>query len=166
MAGKIGGKLPKTGDFMVTATSGIVGRLIRLITHSKVNHAAICIGGNYIIEAEARGVRINTVSAYPKAIWSDMTLTDMQRQKSYDEAVSLLGTPYSFLDIAAQFFVRVFGWHAPKWALDRLADPGHLQCAQVVELVYERIGIDLLHGKPMGLISPEDLLEDIEAQHG
>lgn len=154
--------MPQNGDFFVTATGGFVGWAIRKITKSPVNHAGVYVGVGRIIEAEGNGAAVADASKYPNAIWSNSNLDVATANKVHDNAVAIVGTPYNFIDIAAQFIVRVFGWKAPKFVLKRLSDPRRLQCAQLVDLVYQRSGIELLKdGRPNGLISPEDLRQVI-----
>jgi len=156
--------MPDLGDYMVTATGGWFARKIREITHSGVNHAAVYIGLEYIVEAQPGGAKLTRVSAYPNAIWSVIDLTSRQRHDIANAALSLVGTPYSFLDIAVQAIVRVLKWHAPKWALRRLSTSKRLQCAQLVDVAYERAGVRLFpDGRPEGLVAPSDLLNLINA---
>lgn len=152
---------------MVTKTSGFIGWAIRKVTHSTVNHAAIYIGSGNVIEAHSKGAVVGSVKNYPHAIWSSFTFQPGVEAKLYQAAIGILGTPYNFLDIAAQFIVRVFGWKAPGFVLRRVSDPDRLQCAQLVDVVYQRAGIQLFKdGRPDGLVAPSDLLAVIEAQHG
>lgn len=151
---------PKLGDFFVTRTNGWVAAVIRWITHAPVNHAGIFIGYGQVVEAQPRGATISDLTRYPGAIWSHMELSDVQRQYLHDAAMHTVGTPYNFADIAAQAIVRLFDWHAPKWAIKRLSRPDRLQCAQLVDLCYQRAGIDLFPpDRPSGLVSPGDLYD-------
>lgn len=160
--------MPELGDYMVTATGGWVGRMIRKITRSPVNHAAVYVGLGFLVEAQPGGARLGNVTDYPHAIWSTIHLGDIQRHNIAHDALTLVGTPYNFVDIAAQALVRVFGWNAPKWALRRLSSPKRLQCAQLVDLAYERAGVRLFpDGRPEGLVAPSDLYDLIQrSTHG
>lgn len=151
--------MPKPGDFMVTATGGWVAWAIRKITNSKVNHAAVYVDhGGLVVEAQPGGARLTKASKYKKAIWSNFNLNGDTRFHIVTNALSFVNTPYNFLDIAAQALVRVFDWHAPKWALKRLSSSKRLQCAQLVDLAYERAGVTLFKdGRPEGMVSPGDL---------
>jgi hypothetical protein len=159
--------MPNDGDFMVTKTGGFVAWCIRKVTKSTVNHAAVYIGVGFIVEAQSNGAVISPVSKYPDAVWSTAPNSYDDQHKLRLAALDLVGTPYNFLDIAAQLFVRQFGWNAPKWAIKRLSSPKRLQCAQLVDEAYRRAGITLFKdGRPAGLVAPSDLLALIEAQHG
>jgi hypothetical protein len=155
--------MPLPGDYMVTATGGWVAWCIRKICRSKVNHAAIYIGGMRIVEGEPGGAQVSPAAKYPNAIWSTAPLTNLQRNRIDTYAVRAVGTPYNFVDIAVQAVVRVFKWHAPRWALRRASNSHHLQCAQLVDYVYSMSGIQLFaDGRPSGLVAPSDLLALIE----
>ena len=150
--------MPYPGDYLVTATGGWCAGIIRKITRSKVNHAAVYVGKGNIVEAWTKGARLRTLDEWPDAQWSTVPLTGTQRIAVCRYALAAVGTPYNYFDIAAQFIVRVFGWHAPQWALDRLGRPDRLQCAQLVDLAYAAAGVTLFpDGRPFGLVAPSDL---------
>lgn len=157
--------MPHLGAFMVTKTGSWFGRMIRKVTHSSVNHAAVYVGHGFIVEAQPRGARITLARFYPDAIWSEPPISVHTQLAIIHSALDLVGTPYNFTDIAAQALVRMFHWKAPKWALKRISDPSRLQCAQLVDIAYERAGVTLFaDGRPAGLIAPADLLQLIEDQ--
>lgn len=165
MAGSyLGGATVLPGDYMVTPTGSWVGSVIRALTHSDVNHAAVAVGDGNIVEGWTAGARLRPATDYPDAIWSHMPLTDVQRTAICLYAKACIGRPYNFLDIAAQAIVRVFHWTAPAWALERLSRPDRLQCAQLVDLVYDEAGVHLFpDGRPFGLVAPSDLKDLIDA---
>jgi uncharacterized protein YycO len=160
--------MPHLGAFMVTPTGGWFAKLIRKVTHSKVNHAAVYVGAGFIVEAEPHGARVHLASHYPNAIWSEPPISVHTQLAIIHAALDLVGTPYNYLDILAQFLVRSFNWKAPKWALKRISDPSRLQCAQLVDVAYDKAGVKLFaDGRPNGLVAPSDLLLLIEQEkHG
>lgn len=89
------------GDYFVTATGGFIGWLIRIATHSPVNHAGIYMGGGLTIEAKPEGVVHGRMADYPKAVHSTVELTQYQRDKIMGFAGLCLGRKYNFLDILA-----------------------------------------------------------------
>lgn len=156
---------PGLGEFGVTATGGWVGWVIRKLCRSSVNHAFIYVGKGLVVEAQPNGAQIARATKYTKAVWSKQNLSVHQRLMLIDNALSLVGTPYNFVDIAAQLFVRLFGWKAPRWTLNRVSDPSRLQCAQLVDEVYHRSGLELFtDGRPEGLIAPSDLYDLIRKE--
>lgn len=159
--------MPDLGEFMVVRTGGWVAAAIRVITHSPVNHAAVYVGRGFIVEAQPKGARVTSLKDhYAKAIWSHQALDVHTRLEIIKQALDLVGTPYNFLDIAAQALVRVFHWKAPKWALKRLSSPERLQCAQLVDVAYEKAGVVLFKdGRPEGLVSPGDLYKLIHPEN-
>lgn len=150
--------MPHLGAFMVTPTGGWFAKGIRWVTHSKVNHAAVYVGHGFIVEAEPEGAKVTLLTSYPKAIWSEPPISVHTQLAIVNAALDLVGTPYNWFDIFAQFLVRVLHWKAPNWALKRISNPKRLQCAQLVDVVYQKAGVTLFgDGRPSGLISPEDL---------
>lgn len=153
------------GDFGVTRTGGFVAWCIRHITHSTVNHAFIYVGDGQIVQAQPGGAVLSPASDYPNAQWSKRPLPLTTRYRIAQVARSVIGTPYNWLDVVAQAFVRLFGWVAPQWAQDRLSDPKTLQCAQLVDYCYWKAGVDLFGDwRPAGLVAPSDLKDLID--HG
>jgi hypothetical protein len=73
-----------------------------------------------------------------------------------DHARALVGTPYSWLDYAA---IGLLHLGIPSKALRRyVASSGHAQCAQLVDLAYERAGVHLFtDGRLPGDVAPADL---------
>ena len=55
---------PKPGDYAVVKTNGIIGRLIRIGTTSRWNHAFIYLGNDLIVEARPTGVTFGKASQY------------------------------------------------------------------------------------------------------
>lgn len=146
---------------MVTATGGWFAKAIRWFTRSTVNHAAVYVGDGLIVEAWTSGARMRPMSEWPDAIWSTVIPSPDQRIAIVRYAKAAIGTKYNYLDIAAQAIVRLFKWHAPPWALNRLGRPDRLQCAQLVDLAYAAGGVTLFpDGRPFGLVAPSDL-EDL-----
>ena len=158
--------MPAYGDFMVTRTGGFVAWTIRWLCHSPVNHAAVYIGGGKVVEAQPGGARLADVSLYPHAIWSDMPLSHEDRAVIVWISLSLVGTPYSFADIAALAVALITGRRTPRWIADRLSRPDRLICSQLVDEAYRRAGVHLFQDRDRlpCEVTPGDLLDVIEEQ--
>lgn len=155
---------PQLGDFGLTKITGITGTLIaagqRIIGDGcPIQHAYVYVGYGYIVQAMPGGAeRILLEDANPPVVWSTdfIPLTTAQRRNIVNEAIDLVGTPYSFADYLsiglAHFHVR------PAWVLDYIADSGHLECSQLVDEAYKRAGINLFtDGRFPGDVTPGDL---------
>lgn len=96
----------------------------------------------------------------PGSLWSSgaFGLSDDQRQRIIGASLSLVGTPYSFLDYAALSMHRL---HIPAPGLKGfIADTGHLICSQLCDEVYLRAGVHLFNdGRWSGYVTPADLAE-------
>jgi len=92
------------GTIFVLRSSDLTGAVIRLVTHSRVNHAGVCFGGG-TIEAKLRGAV--TGREHTGALYGTRLLAEMERQRPgvgadvAAAALRLLGTSYGFVDIAA-----------------------------------------------------------------
>ena len=86
------------GTIFVLRTSDVTGAVIRLVTHSRVNHAGVCLGGGGTIEARMRGAI--TRREHAGALYGTRLLAEMERQRPgvgaevAAAALELLGTPY------------------------------------------------------------------------
>jgi cell wall-associated NlpC family hydrolase len=151
---------PRPGDYGVVKTNGVFGKLIRVGTVSRWNHAFIYIGDGLIVEANPMGVVISKASKYEVIAWNQHeTLTDAQRTKIVNEAKRLIGKSYGFLDIA-NLMLRILGLKllANTSLLDKMAERYGVICSELVALSYDAAKIDVC-GKPANIVTPGDLAE-------
>jgi len=151
---------PRIGDYGVVKTSGWVGKLIRLGTASRWNHAFIYIGNGQIVEANPTGVEISPVAKYPIIAWNKHEdLNNDQRDAVVAYAKTTVGKPYAFL-VIGNIVLRILGLKilANTKILRKLAQqPGYI-CSELVAESYNSIGIKL-YNKPLDLVTPGDLAE-------
>lgn len=158
---------PKPGDFGLTNIPGDVGKLIRFGEwlngdgRSPYSHAFVVTdvtgdGRVQILEAELGGARIAEAGEYADAVYSSWDLTDEQRQGIVAAALELKGTPYSVLDY---FAIAAHRFRLPIPGLRRYVESSrHLICSQLVDLCYQRAGVQLFDdGRWNGYVSPADL---------
>jgi len=150
---------PRPGDYGVVKTSGIVGRLIRVGTLSRWNHAVVCVAPGVLVEANPTGVAISPINKYPIIAWNQHeSITDEQRQKIVDHATSLIGKPYGFFDILV-IFLRILGLRLPPQKLwNKLAVRMGYICSELVAECYLSAGFELINRSP-NLVTPGDLAE-------
>jgi cell wall-associated NlpC family hydrolase len=131
-----------------------------MATCSKVNHAGIYIGANQVIEAQPGGAKRSPASHYAHATWSHYPLTPEQRGNIGLAAISLEGTPYGFLDIVALAYAKILGRACPKFIRKWVERSDRLICSQLVDLCYQRAGIQLFaDGRPNEDVTPGDLYD-------
>lgn len=146
----------KPGDFFVIRTDGWAAPWIRLITRSDVNHAGIFIGNATIIEARPSGAGYAPVP--DGAQWSHLPLTDAERVTVVQQSTLLVGTPYSWVDVACIGLADLFGWHVPEWVRKRLNRRDRLMCSALVDQAYANAGIHLFtDGRISGDVAPSDI---------
>jgi hypothetical protein len=153
------------GQFAVVATPGLMARLIRIVTRSKVNHAFLLVAPGRIIEAEPGGAAESDMANYDgmPIWWSAIALSDAQRADIVKAAQGHIGDGYSWVDDACIALTDIFGWHVPSAVRKRLANPHRLECAQLVDIAYAQAGIQLFDdGRLPGDVAPSDLLLLIE----
>ncbi|MFB8071099.1 hypothetical protein [Streptomyces californicus] len=155
---------PLPGDFGLTRIEGITGRLVAagqalVGDAAPVQHAFVYVGKGMVVQAMPGGAELIPIeNASPVVQWSTghFDLPQWRRVTMVGEALSLVGTPYSFLDYAsialAHYRIR------PAWVRDFVADTGHMICSQLVDEVYLRAGVHLFDdGRLPGDVSPGDL---------
>ena len=156
---------PRPGDFGVVKTNGIVGRLIRVGTASRWNHAFIYVGDGVIVEANPTGVAISPVTKYPKIAWNQHdTISDEIRAEIVEAAFKEVGKPYAFSDIAALFF-RIVGLRfiRPNVFWKKLAKKESWFCSELVSYCYRTVDFVLINKKD-DLVTPGDLAERLVYQ--
>jgi cell wall-associated NlpC family hydrolase len=160
---------PLPGDFGLTRIAGVTGKLVSVGQRavgsgSYFTHAFVYVGNGHIIEAEPGGARLSTLAhaleGGKHAVYSDLELTGAQRRDIVSAALSLKGTPYSFLDYLAIGEARIL---RTKHLEHFVADSGHMICSQLVDESYRRAGIDLFPGRLTGDVAPGDLARLIGA---
>ena len=145
------------GNYGVVKTSSFVGWLIRLGTFSRWNHAVISIGDGKIVEALTRGVVISPQDKYPIIAWNrHESLSDEKRAIIVARALSLVGEPYGFFDIAL-LALRILGLKifAEKF-LGKLARTRGYICSELVAECYAIPEMGEAY-----LVTPENLAERI-----
>ena len=138
--------MPDLGAFGVVRTHGLPADVICAVTNSTVNHAiGYCgpqtfdyCGVHYvdepaIIEANPSGAALAPLWKYADVIWSPAP-PDGKGQAVADAYLSLLGTPYSWVDDACIGLAHLFGWHIPEPIRKRLNRRDRLECAQLIDV--------------------------------
>jgi uncharacterized protein YycO len=152
--------LPQPGDYGVVKTTGIIGLLIRIGTLSHWNHAIVYVGGGHIVEANPTGIEVSPVSKYSKIVWNRHDNIDSEtRAAIVTNALSKVGAPYGFIDIAVIAF-RILGLRALANVpfIKNLAQREGYICSELVAECYHETGVVLVD-KPDYLVTPSDLAE-------
>lgn len=127
------------GDYCCVdiTTGNIAGRImdsaIRRFTNSQYNHAFIIVSEDGdIVEAQPRGAALGNISRYDgeRKIFSATNLTGEQREKIVETAISCVGIPYGFLDIAYLGLASAgINWN---WLLNQVLREDRMICSQLV----------------------------------
>lgn len=151
---------PPQGSYFVVKTRGFVPLMIRLLTHSRFDHAGVVINdAGDIIEAEPGGARIGNLGEYaglPILVNTRERMFSEQRAIVADVARRCIGTPYGFLDIV-RLGLRCAGIHWGR--LTRRADSEHAMiCSEIVAACGQAAGLDWLCGREApAAVTPGDL---------
>jgi hypothetical protein len=157
---------PGPGDFAVVQINNAAGRLIRLGQwlngggFADYEHAFIFLGrNNCIVEAEPGGAKLSPLSNYPenRLRWHHVD-DPITGQRIADEALKLIGTPYSFADYLALAAVRLRLPLSARLLRRYVASSGHMICSQLVDYAYLQAGVHLFNdGRLPGDVTPADL---------
>jgi len=151
---------PRIGDYGVVRTGGFFGKLIRLGTVSRWNHAFIYVGDGNIVEANPTGVAISPVSKYPNIAWNQHeSILLEQRLAVVNYAKLTVGRPYNFLVIIS-IALRILGLKllANNKTLHRISQHDGYICSELVAEAYRRASVPLFD-KPDDQVTPGDLAE-------
>src|SRR5690242_14546439 len=152
------------GDFGLTKIKGWTGIWVSLGQWlngdaSRFTHAFVVVDDNYVIEAQPGGAVLSPLADYLErddVVFSNMHLTQIQREYIVKRAQELEGTPYSFLDYLAIALMRL-GIKADR-IVDRVVSSKHLICSQLVTEVYESAGVEIFDdGTDSWMVTPGDL---------
>lgn len=158
--------IPRPGDYIVVRTGGLAARLIRAVTRSRFNHAAIYIGGGQLIEATPRqGVRIAELAEYagdPMLSNSAEPTLSGERDSVVEFARAQIGERYNW-DADLEDGLDCLGL---RWRLLSRLPSGRrtVMCSQLVAAAGAQAGLNTwLCGKPNpGAVTPADLATRIE----
>ncbi|MET9816884.1 hypothetical protein [Streptomyces sp. NPDC006355] len=140
---------PRPGDFGLTKISGLSGAFVNagqwfVGDFAPVQHALVYVGNGMVVQAMPSGAELVSLEeARPVVKWSTGLVdpTEGQRINIRIEALSLVGTPYSFLDYLSLALKRL--GVPSKLIRERVASSGHLICSQLVVEAYRRAGVEL-----------------------
>lgn len=150
----------RPGDLWVANTgNSLIAKAIRFFTKSSVNHAGIYLDGGLIGEAKPHGYRVGR-NNYPASmlITVPVELTDLQRLQVTPVARSMVGIPYSFVDILVLAIALATHLPTPGWVKRRMANPRHEICSQADSWIMDAIGMHMFNdGRLPGEVTPEDI---------
>lgn len=163
------------GDVGLQRNNNLMGWLIRVgdgiwahkhdVPAEPYNHALIYVGDGVAVQGEPGGANKTRIHKGSQIDWFRWVtpLTDGQRQDIAAAAVSLVGTPYNWLDIAA-LTLRCVGWNVQRrsgkltWVGRRIEDSKHLVCSALVDKALTVAGLHPFEdGRVFGEVTPGDL---------
>lgn len=165
---------PQPGDLGLVITHGLGSTLIRLgdrieawrkhLPHEPFNHVIVAVSPRQAVQAEPSGANYVNIDAYPQTTWFGWPgITGAQRQAVSLAARRLVGTGYSWLDIAA-LTLDCLGWDVQrddgKLTLigRRIARNDRLVCSALADLAYQIAGLHLYDdGRMPGEVTPGDV---------
>lgn len=163
---------PRKGDFGLTTGNNWAMWVIRVGTLSRYGHACVALSDPWldgdvenpmgpqewirVVEAQPGGaiIRNRRTSSFR---WSNIVLTETQRELIATRALATEGIPYDWPSIIG-FAARVWG-HKLRLIGKKDHPDDKMICSELVVWAYLAAGIDLGQGKPPGDVSPGDLAD-------
>lgn len=161
---------PLAGDFGLVSIEGGVCVLIRLGQwlngdgFKNYEHAFTYLGDGKLIEAQPGGAQIDDLSKYDgrEILWSTglVELSQPQRDSIVEDAMKLVGTPYSFLDYLAIFLYRIHIRH--PFVAKRVIKSKHMICSQLSATLCDTNGAQITEYPPY-LVTPGKMTKYLAA---
>lgn len=155
------------GDFACLRISGDVGEMIRIGQwmcgdgFHNYEHAEVKVNETQTLGAYPGGAALVTLPEDQSSwLWSTgvIRLTDTQRAKIVETALSLEGTPYSAVDYFAIAAHRLRIPDPDHELQDFIGDGKSMICSQLVDYCYLQAGVHLFNdGRWPGYVTPADL---------
>lgn len=148
--------------------NGILSRLVRWATRSKVSHAYIIFdvaGESVVLHSTRRGINFDLLSDFvsynePVADYILMIDSDTE-QRGVQSSIKLLDSPYDFLSLAGFAWVlacRAVGFEVRAPFKNRAA----YHCSEFALTVLQNVDIDFPNADPE-LTSPESLMSLLDS---
>ena len=123
----------RPGNYCCISTASLFGRVIRMATRSRYDHAVLVLGGGDIVEATVTGVRVSRLASYsgrPMCANAAEAMTDTQRAGVCAKGRSFAGDEYGWGTIAL-IALRLAGIRS-RWLTRLLSDRDAVICSQLV----------------------------------
>ena len=144
------------GTIMLVNRPGLIPAGIRLFTRSPWNHAAVCLGDGWTVEAGPKGAFVGREANYTSGHYAvnPGVFTAPQRKLITDKARASIGVPYDYLDIALLAIHGITGRFEPH--LKRVVDNSKsMICSQLAAVCWQAAGFDW--GKDPSVVTPADI---------
>lgn len=141
------------------------GRHAKKLPMGRPTHAFLVLEDSVIIEGQPGGAAVGMTVQYRDrpVMYSKLPLTDEQRAKISEIALTYEGTPYNWFDYLylALWRVRV----RPKWLQRRIQNTGRMICSQLCDKALEEVGFNLFtDGRLNQDVTPGDLYRLLAAK--
>lgn len=154
------------GQVGIVSTTGFMSGVIRVVTHSDVNHAVIDLGDGTVVSAEPGGVRLRPHDYFPNTIWSHFAETEGDLDAVAAFARAQLGKPYAYFDDFLIGVAQLTGIETPKWIQRHLSSDSSFECAELADAALHAGGIHVFtDGRVPSAVFPGDF-EPVFKQRG
>ncbi len=147
------------GDIIFYESTTFFGKIIRKVTKSPFTHVAVAVGPDEIVEANAfiksRRVKFSKENCRGiKVLRLKKPLTDFEKGHLKFRCNEVLGRHYDYKGVIVLLLKILFRIKTEKIP----EDITRLWCAELVDHVFEAIGIDLVEGRTNHYVTVTDIL--------
>lgn len=151
---------PPAGSFVLVRTVGPTGRLVGAVTRSPWHHAAVHVGGGWLVESEWHGARLAHITEYTlrgiKVQWHPYASDRIAEVAESLTRPPVGPVPYGFLDLASVGLLQ-YGIK-PEFLRERVQREDRLICSQLVDWCFQQDDVHLFtDGRWPGDVTPADL---------
>jgi hypothetical protein len=150
----------QAGDIVFFRSSSFIGDVICWLSKSEYSHVGLAVNDTEIVEADrfilTRKVPLNASNV----VVMRAELTEDQQKQIVSIAESLIGRPYDYLGIFFLFIRCLLNLLLPFCKLtipNPFNDLNKLWCTELVDEVFNQVGIDLVPSRKHGDVTPADL---------
>lgn len=152
----------KSGDVIFVYDSSLLSKLVRFFDHNgRFSHCCICVNdNNEILEAQYYKKSDIVPFNYAEFETVDLRLTDSQRKRIQELAVTLIGKKYDFIEVLSIFIRNVFDRN-----FKIINNPKQLICSELVEILLQDI-CAIPNDKKLTNLTPNELYDYLKSLKG
>lgn len=144
------------GDIIFEKGRGPISWCIKKVTNSEYSHVAVYYGNGLVIHSHLLGgvhiTNLKSIGEYDVYRIKE-GLTDKQKTLMKSACIDYLGMQYDLPQIFGYLWTAVFEGD------NKLNNPNLVICSELVDILYNVLGYDLLEGRLLGDVTPEQLRE-------
>jgi cell wall-associated NlpC family hydrolase len=159
----------QVGDLINTRTESALGKAIRFFTQSNINHTAIYIGNDLVLEASFE-VCIKHVNEYIMPDTHEIyccspKISQEIKNKLIKDAIPVWGAAIGYdvkgiFGLAFTFWIQKYWWRLTKlfrFDKNKLASSKSVWCSELAGKIYQTIKFEFKKDTDLSLLTPDEV---------